>query len=110
MALPGFSIELPRGDVARKALINTSGVYLLKDVDGTGGVAGVSWAQSTKMTDDELDASARGMVGAMDAKSSVRISMPGPTREPVPALLIETDKAPMSVATVPCASRVLIVI
>lgn len=108
--LPGFTIDLPPGDLGVEQQTYQEGQYLLKDVAGTGEVVGVAWTRGSSITEDELEMMLRAVAGAIDASHTKRSTLRGPDGKDVESIDLATAKGPARMAFAPCGQRMINVV
>lgn len=108
--LPGFSIDLPSGDVAKESLDYQTGTLLLGNIAGSGGVAGVGWYAGSDLPPGQAEMLGRAMAGVTGGNNTTHGTMRGPGGTSLPSLVIDTDKGDLNMVFVPCGNRGVMVI
>ncbi len=101
-ALPGFSIGLPSGTIARENLAYSDGAVQLNDVAGTGNVVRLGWEPGALFEDSDIDMMSKGF-GAK-GHSAVEHST-GREGTPTQSLTFDTEKGPIRAVIATCGER-----
>jgi hypothetical protein len=108
-ALPGFTIELPPGAIARQTTDYQRGALRLTGVAGTGAAVAITWERGAPSADD-LDAAARALEPALGkTPPPQRRRTPGPGGLAVDTLSIDARKGEVRMSFVPCGVRRILV-
>ena len=106
--LPGFSFDLPSGQVSRELLEYDMGALQLSDAGGHNAAVAVHWEAGAASADD-LEIAGRVLASALGANGETRpTQVPGPGGSPADTIVVASDKGPLWMTMLPCGKRRII--
>jgi hypothetical protein len=100
--LPGFSIDLPRGESKEKNNTYAAGSIHVIDVGGTGAVVGVDWEPGAKLDHEQLQMVGMALAGSKSPGTITSTTVGGVA---VDTLVASTDKGSVRMTVIPCGTR-----